>query len=245
MNKHFFIGEAAAPCNLGKLSPHRTYKFIEKQGKPRRQRGIVLFITLIALVAMTLAAIALTRSVDTGNVVAGNLAFKQGATLAGDAAVENAIIWLQPKAGTATVYEDIAASGYYATSQDTLDILGNSGDPLRARVDWDNNGCNGFTTAPCISPAPVNGIDAGGGYTVKYIIHRLCQSAGNPNSSTNTCATYIPSASSSDAGTSKGEIKAGDGRLSLASSPTEYYRITSRILGPRNTISFIEVIVHF
>jgi len=208
-----------------------------------KQRGIVLFITLIALVAMTLAAIALTRSVDTGNVVAGNLAFKQGATLAGDAAVENAITWLQPKAGTADAYEDIAASGYYATSQDTLDMLGNSGNPLRARVDWDDNGCNGFNTAPCITPTPPNGIDAGGGYTVKYIIHRLCQSSGNPTSSTNTCATYLPTADAIGQGTSKGEIKAGTGRFT--SSPTEYYRITSRILGPRNTISFIEVIVHF
>ncbi len=227
-----------------RVSHERVGKLVTFTHKiTNKQRGIVLFITLIALVAMTLAAIALTRSVDTGNVVAGNLAFKQGATLAGDTAVENAITWLQPIAGIATAYEDQAASGYYATSQDTLDILGTSNNPARARVDWDNNGCNGFNTAPCITPAPINGIDAGGGYTVKYIIHRLCQNSGNPNSNTNTCATYLPSASASDAGASKGEIKAGTGRFT--SSPTEYYRITSRIRGPRNTISFIEVIIHF
>src|SRR4051794_33864237 len=51
----------------------------------RRQQGVVLLIALIVLVAMTLAGIGLVRSVDTGNMVAGNLAFKQGATLAGDA----------------------------------------------------------------------------------------------------------------------------------------------------------------
>ena len=46
---------------------------------PERQRGVVLFIALIVMVAMSLAAIALFRSVDTANLVAGNQAFKQGA----------------------------------------------------------------------------------------------------------------------------------------------------------------------
>jgi len=36
--------------------------------------------TLIALVAMTLAAVALVRSTDTGGLVAGNVALKQGAS---------------------------------------------------------------------------------------------------------------------------------------------------------------------
>ena len=42
-----------------------------------KQRGVVLFIALIALVAMSLAAVALVRSVDTATIIAGNLAFKQ------------------------------------------------------------------------------------------------------------------------------------------------------------------------
>jgi flagellin-like protein len=47
-----------------------------------RERGVVLIIALIVLVAMTLVAIGTLRSVDTSNVVAGNLGFKQ-ATLNG------------------------------------------------------------------------------------------------------------------------------------------------------------------
>ena len=41
----------------------------------RKQSGVVLFISLIILVAMSLAGIALIRSVDTSNLIAGNLAF--------------------------------------------------------------------------------------------------------------------------------------------------------------------------
>ena len=61
---------------------------------PSRVRGAVLFISLIVLVAMTLAGIAMMRSVDTGNLIAGNLAFEQGAMQAADRGIEQAFQWL-------------------------------------------------------------------------------------------------------------------------------------------------------
>lgn len=205
----------------------------------RSQHGVVLLITLIALVAMTLAAIALIRSVDTGNVVAGNLAFKQSATLAGDAGTEAAVNWLSGIAGTSASFDDDAANGYYATSQDTLDMTGNSGDPNRAQVDWDFNNCNGAAASACIFPS--SPIDAGAGNQVNYIIHRLCQSSGDPNSIANTCASFQSESSLSP---KRGEIKVGEEKR-FESTPVEYYRITSRIKGPRNTLSYVETIVHF
>jgi len=51
---------------------------------PRSQRGVILLIALIMLVAMTLAAIGMMRSVDTGSVIAGNMAFKQATLNASD-----------------------------------------------------------------------------------------------------------------------------------------------------------------
>lgn len=206
---------------------------------PGQQSGVVLFIALIALVAMTLAGIALVRSVDTGNMVAGNLAFKQGATLAGDAGTEAAIAWLQGVAGSSNSYTDQPAAGYYATSQDALDMTGSSNDPNRALVDWDFNSCSGAATTACIRPAPA--ISAGAGNTVTYIIHRLCLSSGDPNNTTNTCANYKSTSSTSP---KKGELKYGDDKR-FEPLPKEYYRITSRTAGPRNTISFVEAIIHF
>lgn len=228
------FGEIIAPRGPGNIST-----FSGNHKLPAQQSGVVLFIALIVLVAMTLAGIALVRSVDTGNVVAGNLAFKQGATLAGDAGTEAAITWLQTVAGSSSSYADQAAAGYYSTSQDTLDMTGSSNDPNRALVDWDFNSCNGATTTACITPAPA--ISAGAGNTVTYIIHRLCQSPGDPNSTGNSCANYKSTSSNSP---KKGEFKYGDDKR-FEPLPKEYYRITSRTTGPRNTVSFVETIIHF
>ena len=53
----------------------------ERKPTIRHQRGVVLFIALIVMVAMSLAAIALIRSVDTTNILIGNLAFRQSSIL--------------------------------------------------------------------------------------------------------------------------------------------------------------------
>ena len=204
-----------------------------------RQGGVVLFIALIVLVAMTMAGIALVRSVDTGTMVAGNLAFKQGATMAADAGTYAAITYLTPLNGTTTPYQNQSTSGYYATSQSNLDITGAKNDPNRARVDWDGDGCSGVGFSACIAPSPAI-TDAATGNTIRYIIHRLCQSEGDPNAISNSCATYT----SVGASPKRGELKYGDDKR-FSSPPAVYYRVTSRAKGPRNTVSYVETMIHF
>ena len=60
----------------------------------KQQRGVVLFLALIALAILSLAAVALIRSVDTNTLIAGNLSFKQAATTSADAGTEAAITML-------------------------------------------------------------------------------------------------------------------------------------------------------
>lgn len=203
---------------------------------PKRQQGVVLIITLIALVAMTLAAIALVRSVDTGNVVAGNMAFKQGAVQSGDIGTEAAIAWLTGVAGVAASYNDDAANGYYATSQENLDATGGSNDLGRALVDWDSNNCNSIAAAACIQPSPVIAANAAG-YEVRYVIHRLCPATGLPSNCASTASTVAGTSSGAKDYTSKGGLS--------GEAEVEYYRITTRVKGPRNTISYVETIIHF
>ena len=205
---------------------------------PGKQSGVVLFISLIALVAMTLAAIALVRSVDTGNLVAGNLTFKQGATAASDEASERAITALALIADQAASFSDNIATGYYATSQTNLDMTGNKNIVTMARVDWDNNNCDGTTQSACIAASTQ--IALGNGYSARYIIHRLCAAAGDPG--TTSCATYVPPATAALGG-AKGALQQGGGKLT--SPPVTYYRITTRVSGPRSTTSFVETVVHF
>lgn len=220
---------------MHKTNPHEQLKL-------KRQKGVVLVITLIVLVAMTLAALALMRSIDTGNVVSGNMAFKQGATLAGDAGTEAAINYLGTIVGTANSYTRNDMEGYYPFSPTPeWDMTGNSGDLTRGRVNWDIDNCGGVVPIGlCFHPsASVAG--AGANTDVKYVIHRLCQTAGDPNGLGNNCATTSSEVTGVSMGakdyTSKGGMK---GMVQV-----EYYRITTRVKGPRNTISYIETIVHF
>ncbi len=190
---------------------------------PRRQRGVVLFIALIVLVAMSLAGIALIRGVDTANLIAGNLAFRQGATNAADWGVEQARAWLLSQSAT-TLYTDqpgvTNGSGYWANMQSGLDFTGR--DSTKIAFDW--------TTAADL------GSD-GNGNQVRFVIHRLCDLAGDPAS--RNCVRSTTGGSS--AGTKGG---AAYGTFALSGTTQIYYRITTRVVGPRNTISYVQVVVN-
>ena len=60
-----------------------------------RQRGVILIVSLVVLVAMMMAAVGLIRSVETSNAVAGNLAFQQATLNASDSGVAAAVTQLQ------------------------------------------------------------------------------------------------------------------------------------------------------
>jgi type IV pilus assembly protein PilX len=192
---------------------------MSRMNRLRRQRGAVLFIALIVLVAMSLAGIALIRSVDTANLIAGNLAFKQNAVHGGDWGVEQARAWLQLQAAT-DLYNDVVGQ-YSASMQSNLDFTGT--DPSKTDFDWDGSS-----------------FDAGAdpaGNQVRYIIHRMCELAGNPGSvncvRTTTGGTF--------GGTRGGATYGG---AALPSTSQIYYRITTRVTGPRNTVSYVQVMVN-
>lgn len=68
---------------------------------PHSQRGVVLLIALIMLVAMTLAGIGMMRSVDTGSMIAGNLAFRHATSQASDAGLSTGFNVLMSAANSA------------------------------------------------------------------------------------------------------------------------------------------------
>lgn len=192
-------------------------------GPRRRNRGVVLFIALIVLVAMSLAGIALMRSVDTGTLVAGNLAFRQGAMHVGDIGIEAARSWLQGQSATA-LYNDNTGAGYYSGWAQNVVLVGT---PSGSQVPFDWN-----TAIPVTSPAPP------AGYSVSYVIHRLCESSGDPAAI--TCVKQTGSASASGGGT-KGA--AAFGQMAIQVPTSALYRITVRVVGPRNSTSFVQAVV--
>lgn len=193
-----------------------------------------MLLTLIVLVAMTLAAIALIRSVDTTNVVAGNLAFKQAATQVADEGTELAIQCLSGTQNTTCPNGPFAidqdSDGYYHTVSENLDPTGGQNNPNLPLVDWGNNGCNGLSLVRCYKPSPTY---SNNGYEISYIAFRLCVAIGGVES------CLLPNTGSSDI------CRDDCGGVKQDTSTSPYYRIITRVQGPRNTVSFIETIVQF
>jgi type IV pilus assembly protein PilX len=186
------------------------------------QQGVVLMMALIVLVAMTLAGIALMRSVDTATVIAGNLAFQQAATNSGDIGTETAVAWLEANNTGTYLHNNVYAQGYAAQRQDPT--LGQS---------WDS-----FWTTVLVPTGQVVTLaqDTTTGNTVSYTIQRLCNSQGDPVSIGVDCA--VPQTAGSSSGSSKGA-----GVVALLYNSAIYYRITSRVAGPRRSVSYVQAIV--
>jgi type IV pilus assembly protein PilX len=194
----------------------------------RRERGTILFIALIVLVAMSLAGIALMRSVDTNVLIAGNLAFRQGATAGADWGVEASRAWISGNAALLNQDKPAGATFYWANWQQNLDLIGNNSDPLVADYDWNS-----------ADPADL-GFDSAGN-RVQYVIHRLCDTAGAPN--VVQCVRSGLSAGSGPGQGGSNQIQpTGGGNVSIGT--VVLYRVTVRITGPRNTVSFVQAVMN-
>lgn len=211
--------------------------------RPRREGGFVLFVALIVLVAMTMGGIALVRSVDTSTMIANNLAFKQSSLASGDLGTELAIIWLSNN--TASLTADAPDAGYYATEQAGTDFTGRR-TPTNTSDDVDWTGATGARRACWVesfsTTAVTCGADQGSRYidaagnSIAFIVQRMCdqQGAYGP-SSTILCYT---SSNTVSTGASKGGVSYGS--YAITGKELIAYRVTTRVSGPRNTVSFVQ-----
>jgi Tfp pilus assembly protein PilX len=184
-----------------------------------RQRGVVMFVALIVMVAMALAALALIRSVDTTTSVVGNLGFRQASILPANAAVEEVVAAMFEKKLIDLTRNDITQN-YYAAKQANEDSRG-----IPKQLQKQSN----FTLTRILTP--------GGGNEVRYVIERMCQGEG-PVAPAGTewyplnCDMLKPKVG----GTTTAEE-------ALTANPYPFYRLTVRVDGPRNTASFVQVML--
>ncbi len=196
---------------------------------PARQRGATLLITLVVLVTMMLAIAALIRTVDTTNVIAGNLSFKEASIHSADAGIEAAGAWLEANAGS-NLQVDNTSAGYHS-------FIGN---PTPATTTtpaqtWDNYWTNALQPWGVVTLTP--NPDAAGN-KVSYTIHRLCPATGAPMTTSNVCAS-----STQMVGAASGATSQGAGQVALIPVVQQYYRITVQVIGPRNTVSYVQAVV--
>lgn len=192
------------------LAPTSTLKM--------RQKGVVLIITLIVLVAMTLAVIALVRSVDTSNIIAGNLAFQQSAKESADAGADHAVGTLlkQVVIGGNLNCDLNCPQGYYSWRQ-----------PLQEPPygTWSSY-WSGVQNHALVLPKDALG------NTVSYIVERMCSLNGDANSCLKS-APLIPDCSGNDP--TKPDLPCPAAQLN-------YFRIITKVEGPRNTVSYTQTI---
>jgi type IV pilus assembly protein PilX len=182
-----------------------------------KQQGVVLFFALIALVVMSLAAVALIRSVDTNTMIAGNLGFKQSATVSADSGVETALTWVT--ANQTNLDNDRTTDGYYATSTGSAKALADASAKMATGI----------------------GISAGkdsSGNTISYVVQRMCKNTGPSN------ATHCLFGPPGEDPNSNADCNYGNPCLNAAPSDSLMYRVTVRVTGPKNTVSYTQAFVY-
>jgi type IV pilus assembly protein PilX len=230
--------------------------YMNRMTSPRRQQGVVLLIALIILVAMTLAGIGMMRSVDTGSVIAGNLAFQQATMHANDAGTNQGFEALVSVANTGnladkTILEysdgqpcsnapgataagcnvpgaDINLKGYRSTPMFACEVTHTC--MVASNYTWWKDPAN-WADAPVVAVADPNtpGHDIA---KVSYLIHRMCQSGGSPGAGGQLCQKYTQAAT----GCSKSQ-------LLPCKSSSLFYRVTARSEGSRNTVTYSQMLV--
>ncbi len=198
------------------------------------QRGIVLFVALIVMVALSLAGLALVRSINATTSITGNIAFRQAALLQANWAIEEAIGHIyafDSKPSTTDMIVDPTndkTSQYYVASFDpTKDSTKSAQPALPAGVPdvlWKKGGGWPVANAP----------DDSAGNKVKYVIQRMCtaDAVGAPPTQAR-CEMMQPKQSAA--------ATTGDNTIDV--KPFPLYRVTVRVDGPNNALSFVQAMI--
>ena len=193
-----------------------------------QQRGIVLIIALVVMLALALAGIALLRSTDTATTVTGNLVLKQAASSAVDRGVERAVNALWEASPMLDRTQHDTSKNYYACIRGSAGgcMAANSAVPKIPDLLRSASGCAG---AGLTSGLIAN--DAAGN-TSCFVIERMCLAPGAAVGSNCNLSTGSFGA---DPGTQHyvGLIRPGDA----------FYRVTVRVEGPRNTVTYAQAVL--
>lgn len=243
-----------------------TQKPISRRWRIRhKQDGVVLLIALIAVVLLLVAGLATLRSVDTTTMVTGNLAFREGSVQASDRGIEVARGTLMSATSTGSFFysnalygaivENPVGSGTFVASNIPGQTCSGTGMQGYFPV-WDDSfiaipGANGAFSSKvsrCNSTTPVSwGSDsiavsgAPTGYSVNYIVHRMCEHAGDYADPTTNCFVVNTQAVT---GNSQAGGGYGDPISTATSSAAPYYRVTVRVVGPRNSVAYVQALVY-
>ena len=184
---------------------------------PSNQRGVVLLFVLVVLLILMIGAVALMRSMNTSSFTAGNLTFRRDLMNQGETAISAVLTLFKPGgvlAGNATD-SDLTSQNYSASALPT-----NSQGIPNILLKSDSNFANAWSAPDIVGATP--------DVTIRYVIDRLCATAGNASS-----ISCVQSSAAPTGGTA----------TSLAPPPpptATVYRMSIRVSGARNTMVFLQ-----
>ncbi len=184
---------------------------------PSRQRGVVLLYALIAMVILMISGLALIRAMGGALAVSGNFALRRD-------------LLNQAEIGISAAKANFAAGGALASASSRANGVKTAANYSDTTLPDQN----GIPTALLDDTqfAAVGNVnnDQPGSYNVsiRYVIDRLCNTTGAPTLT--NCAAYK---TGGDKGDNNNTQTAG-----TAFQPV--YRITVRVTGPKNSITFLQ-----
>jgi len=212
------------------MRPHPTGRRTSRitSSSPNRPRGIVLFVALLVMVALSIAGVALMRSTDAATAVTGNLVLKQAASLAVDRGIERAVHALWETTPGLDRTQHAPTQNFYACVRGTGGgcMPANSVVPKIPDLLLNANGCS----AASLASGLIANDDAGNRSC--YVIERMCLAPGPAVRSNCNLAT---GALGADPGT--------EHYIGLTRPGDAYYRVTVRVEGPRSTVTYAQAVL--
>lgn len=191
---------------------------------PRHSRGLVLEIVLVVLLVLLLASTALFRSINSSTAVAGNIAFKTDANNRGQLAFDEILSWIGNRQNFADyVIKGVDCSGCnFSSRMLQTDAKGIPAILATDPLAFDNE----YTYTP-----PDSAQMDTDNMKVRYLIERMCTKTGPSDARHCTLDT---------SGSPKDKIQMRP-TTDLPGRPV--LRVSIRVDGPRNTVSFAQATI--
>jgi Tfp pilus assembly protein PilX len=185
------------------------------------QSGVVLLYAIVAIVLLMLSALALVRGMGTSLGIGGNFALRRDLVNQGELGVLNAETTFSTGllANAQARWAPLATANYSETTLPT-DATGIPS-VLLSDTQFSNLG---MTAANDIAGATY-------GVTIRYVIDRMCTVTGAPTLT--NCSVY----------NGKGNTGGTNWLRQAGNAFQVVYRITVRVTGPKNTMTFLQTTI--
>ena len=215
------------------------------QHRRSSQRAVVLLFSLIALVILLIAAVALVRSFNTSLFTAGNIAFKRDLQNQGERAVDKVLALFRTGGALAspTVRASSSTGNHYKATALPTNAMGI---PLALQSESDYAAVAGTNSSTRDITSDNDTSLAGQAVKIQYVVDRLCSSTSEGvNEASLGAGDCVLANNPVPAGTSSSNILSADraplcATCASAAPQGVVYRLTIKVTGPRNTTSFFQ-----